>query len=193
MEPLLNLETYYYHIPTGISPKLANFMKEECLPLEKNLTRGEVFFGEEQKESSRRKCNVGWIPTSHWIGGIMTSLVKQANDEFFHYDLTKWTDKIQYTVYDSKGSHYGWHTDRRGSESGISKDIRKLSISLLLSNPSEYEGGELQLHGLNYLETLKPEFGQAIIFPANCPHRVRPIKSGVRRSLVGWFGGPRWK
>ena len=71
---------------------------------------------------------------------------------------------------------------------------RKLSISLLLSEPDEYEGGELQFsyyhknHG-----TVKPPAGTGIIFPAWLPHRVKPVKSGIRRSLVGWMDGPLFK
>ena len=73
--------------------------------------------------------------------------------------------------------------------------IRKLSISLILSDPSEYEGGEFQIMhmGDKKMTTMKPPMGTAIIFSSTTRHRVRPIKSGKRISLVGWYGGPPFR
>ena len=107
--------------------------------------------------------------------------------------MDKWADQIQYTLYEGEGSHYAWHQDTALS-SFDPQICRKLSISLLLSDPSEYEGGELQLlYSDKRVVTLKPELGGAVIFPSSVRHRVRKIKSGRRESLVGWYGGPLWK
>ena len=71
---------------------------------------------------------------------------------------------------------------------------RKLSISLLLSDPDEYEGGELEFryYDKNYA-FVKPDAGTGVIFPSWLPHRVHPVKSGIRRSLVAWMDGPLFK
>ena len=67
--------------------------------------------------------------------------------------------------------------------------VRKISMTLLLSDPSEFKGGELQfMDKTKEIKDLKQ--GQAIFFASFLRHRVAPVKKGVRRSLVMWFGGP---
>jgi len=124
----------------------------------------------------------------------MSHYIQEANRNYFQFDLTQWSDQIQYTEYNGKGTHYKWHAD--SAHSSLSPMlVRKLSISLLLSPPDDYEGGEFQLLSSDSKEmkTFKPEMGQAIIFPSYLTHRVRPLKSGHRVSLVGWFGGPPFR
>jgi len=115
----------------------------------------------------------------------------------------------QYTQY-GPGGHYDWHPDsfadpmpEDDENAGL---IRKLSFTLLLSDPTEYEGGELliedhQRSGPNEIwhritnMSLVPEYtqkGTMVVFPSHLWHRVMPVKRGVRRSLVGWFMGPPW-
>ena len=67
--------------------------------------------------------------------------------------------------------------------------------ALILLNPSEYEGGEFQLMfgGDTHMHTMKPPIGTAIIFPATSRHRLRPLRSGKRTSLVAWMGGPPFR
>ena len=115
----------------------------------------------------------------------------------------------QYTRY-GPGGHYAWHPDAHreieGPDSEFPGLIRKLSFTLLLSDPDEYEGGELliedhQASGPDEIwfritnMSLVPEYntkGTMIVFPSHLWHQVKPIKRGLRRSLVGWFMGPPW-
>ena len=69
--------------------------------------------------------------------------------------------------------------------------VRKLSMTLLLNNPSEFEGGELQIAGTNNTKLMKQ--GHATIFASFLQHQVTPVTKGVRRSLVMWFGGEPFK
>jgi PKHD-type hydroxylase len=70
---------------------------------------------------------------------------------------------------------------------------RKLSISLMLSDPSEYTGGDFEIMtGKSPTQVLQPK-GRAIAFPSYMMHRVTPIITGVRRSLVVWVLGPKFK
>tara|TARA_B100002019_G_C20988945_1_gene459575 strand:+ start:66 stop:650 length:585 start_codon:yes stop_codon:yes gene_type:complete len=188
----------FYSIPTKIDRDVAELMIKKCETL--SLQQSEVFDGVTDKDSplnvhykTRQSLN-GWIPTDHWISGIMKHLIEVANTELFHYDISAWSDQIQYTLYDQVNSHYTWHHDI--CESSFRSDfVRKLSISLLLSDPDDYEGGEFQLMllGKEKMITFKPALGTAIIFPSTAKHRVRPIKSGKRISLVGWYGGPPFR
>lgn len=182
----------FYYIPTKIDEELVKIIKSQLLDYEQEDSRIHLD-GKQKIDEDRRKSKVAWVATDSWIAGIMHNLINCANQDFYHFDLTKWADKIQYTVYEDKNSHYSWHQDSALSQFD-EKTCRKLSISLLLSDPDEYEGGELQLlYSGNKVVTFKPELGSAVIFPSSITHRVRKVKSGKRESLVGWYGGPFWK
>lgn len=156
-----------------------------------------------------------WIPTSHWISGFIWSYVEIANKYNFLYDLTGIDgESLQYTVY-NEGEYYKWHNDaglanyykpaaehNRVDPSIMANDylatkiesIRKLSFSLQLSDADEYEGGQFQLideNGKSYFAPKKK--GVLIVFDSRAPHRVRKVTKGVRKSIVGWSVGPRWK
>ena len=183
----------FYYIPTAIDKDVADIIIKKYNNLD--LTQSKVGTKSDQiidkKIRNSKNC---WIATDNWISGMMKHFVEVANNSFFNYDLTQWSDNIQYTVYDEKKSHYNWHSDivRSVFDSNL---IRKLSISLILSDPSEYEGGEFQIMhmGDKKMTTMKPPMGTAIIFSSTTRHRVRPIKSGKRVSLVGWYGGPPFR
>ena len=72
--------------------------------------------------------------------------------------------------------------------------ISRVSFSLQLSSPDDYEGGNLQLmddSGRSYIAPRNR--GAIIMFDARTRHRVQKVKSGERKSLVGWICGPRWR
>ena len=178
----------YYYIPTAIDKDVVEVILNQYKKI--SLDQSTIFDNEIHLPIRNSKhC---WIATDNWISGMMKHFVEVANNDFFNYDLTQWSNKIQYTVYDEKNSQYTWHSDILKSNSNI---IRKLSISLVLSDSTEYEGGEFQIMHLGEKDmlTMKPPIGTAIIFPSTTRHRVRPIKSGKRISLVGWYGGPPFR
>lgn len=160
-----------------------------------------------------RKSKNSWISTNHWIGGFIWHYIKRANDENFLYDIKNIDgETIQYTEY-YPGNFYTWHTDggielefkpqkvvssfERNVDDFIDKNIeyvRKLSFSLQLSDPDEYTGGDLQFMTNDRQTFFAPkQKGSIVIFDSRVPHRVRKVKTGLRRSLVGWVVGPRWK
>jgi PKHD-type hydroxylase len=185
----------YYTIPTGLPDEVLDSLYKQCQGFEADMKPSTVLAtsgGSAGIDESIRISKTYWIPTDHWIANVMAYMIKEANDSLFKVDLTNWAEKIQYTVYDGKGSNYGWHHDTAMSSYQTDK-IRKLSISLLLSDPDEYEGGEFQLMLGTRMYSCKFPKGTAIVFPSTLTHRVRPLKSGIRRSLVGWYGGPSWR
>ena len=64
-------------------------------------------------------------------------------------------------------------------------------MTLLLSDPATFEGGELEI--MSKGKTAKLKQGQAIFFASWLQHRVKPVTQGERKSLVMWFGGPPFK
>lgn len=185
----------FYYIPTEID----KYMSSHIMGLieKDSLQDGKIGPNNDGLIKKIRNSKVGWISSTHWIAGMMSHYVREANEKFFNYDLTGWASDIQYTEYNQKGSHYAWHCDTGTANMELLNncETNKLSISLLLSDPDEYEGGEfqLQLCGRSDMISMKPPLGYAIIFPSTSVHRVRPIKSGKRVSLVGWYGGPNFR
>ena len=149
------------------------------------------------------------------LHGFLWHYIMRANRENFLYDL-KCIDgeSMQYTRYE-EGQFYGWHNDsglathykpvsvgNRMNGEDVAVDymnencemVRKLSFALQLSSPDDYEGGNVQLldeTGKSYITPRKR--GTIVLFDSRTQHRVLKVKKGVRKSIVGWVVGPRWK
>ena len=144
-----------------------------------------------------RKSKHCWIPTTHWIGGFTWHYVMKVNRENFLYDISHIHDEtIQYTSY-KEGNFYDWHTDQDISDiNEPDQYVRKLSFTLQLSNEDEYTGGNLEFADFDDGKvkfTVPKSRGTMIVFDSRTPHRVCPIESGIRKSLVGWAVGKRWR
>ena len=98
-------------------------------------------------------------------------------------------EPIQYTEYYSSGGHYDWHTDVGSG----ALSHRKVSITVQLSKPDEYEGGNLELLRGEYNEVAPRGLGTVVIFPSYMLHRVTEITKGTRKSLVLWVGGSHYR
>lgn len=149
-----------------------------------------------------------WMEEAHWITGLCWHYIMMANRENFLYDIDRVEGgTLQYTSYEP-GEYYHWHVDADILSSRVPnltnpdvefvqsniENIRKLSIIVQLSDPEEYSGGEVQLQYSDRSTGFIPkQKGTVIVFDSRTLHRVKKIKSGRRKSLVGWVTGPRWK
>lgn len=124
----------------------------------------------------------GWI--FQRIGACMINL----NNQFFGFDLNGLNEGIQFTKYSAPDGHYDTHVDR-----AYNTAPRKLSLSVQLSNPDSYSGGDLEISVGNSIDKVSRERGAAIVFPSFMPHRVTPISEGTRYSLVAWASGKPFK
>ena len=161
----------------------------------------------------KRNSQNAWIPTQHWVGGFMWHYIMRANRENFLYDLRNIdAESMQYTRY-GEGMFYDWHNDSglathykpvsvgnrsKGRQEDFVNEnlelVRKLSFALQLSSPDDYEGGNVVLldeAGEKYI--VPRQRGTMVLFDSRTQHRVNKVKSGVRKSIVGWVVGPRWK
>ena len=148
-------------------------------------------------KDSIRKSQHCWIPSTHWIGGFLWYYIRRANKDNFLYDISDIeNDLIQYTQY-NKGDFYNWHTDMDiGDINEPDQLVRKLSFTLQLTNEDEYTGGNLEFADFDdssYRFLVPKSRGTVIVFDSRTPHRVTPIESGIRKSLVGWVVGKRWR
>lgn len=141
--------------------------------------------------SEYRKSEIAWLsenPETYWIHEKIANYAKIANKEMWNFDIWGYQDLLQFTKYYGNGGHYDWHVDLGP---GISN--RKLSCVLQLSAPEEYEGGTLQMNpGGNIIEVPKG-LGTLCFFPSFLLHRVTPLSSGTRKSLVTWLCGANFR
>ena len=169
-------------------------------------------YGDALNKDKRNSKNA-WVPTSHWTAGLVWHYVQRANRENFLYDIRNVDgENMQFTQY-GVGEFYGWHNDAglpshykpvsvgnhgQGRQHDFVNEnielVRKLSFIVQLSDADEYEGGNVQLLS----EDGKPYFiprkkGTVIVFDSRTSHRVLKVTKGLRKSLVGWVVGPRWK
>ena len=151
-----------------------------------------------------RNSNVTWLD-DRWIYDAVQPFVHAANKNAewnFQWD---WSEACQFTRY-SKGQFYDWHCDswdRPYVEEGPTKGkIRKLSVTVSLSDPKDYSGGELEFDYRNKNPKEKTRFvkcneisprGSIVVFPSFLWHRVCPVTRGTRYSLVMWNLGLPFK
>jgi PKHD-type hydroxylase len=178
---------------TDLPEKVVNIIQEDLSENFDDRMMDSRIEGPDFNKEKRNSKNA-WIPTSHWISGFIWHYVMKANKENFLYDLTSIDgEAIQYTQYE-KGQFYTWHNDAGLSCMHSDNTIRKLSFVLQLSDPDDYEGGNLQLLDESGASYIAPrQRGTMILFDSRTQHRVLKITKGCRKSLVGWTIGPRWK
>lgn len=141
--------------------------------------------------SEIRRSQVAWLantPDTKWIFERLADVVSKVNMQHFRFDLTGFGEQLQLTNYDqSENGMYGWHQDYNATMS------RKLSMAIQLTDPSEYEGGNLQVMTSGQPENVRKQRGLIAVFPAYTLHQVTPVTQGSRQSLVAWVSGPPFK
>ena len=204
----MSMDSLWYF--TQMPPELITLVEKDLQQFDSNLKTAQTASGVDLR---KRDSQTTWINSSHWVAGLCFHYVLLANRENFLYDIDGWDgETMQYTAYES-GEYYGWHQDTSiGSMGAVprnennlidhrenflmkgSEKVRKLSFIMQLSNPDEYSGGEVELKrdtGKTYF--LPKERGTMIIFDSRVLHQANEVHSGLRKSLVGWVSGPRWK
>ena len=143
-----------------------------------------------EDDKKRRDSTISWIPFNKMqpMYDDLIHLIQKINRNHFGFNNLQITEEAQVSEY-SKGQFYDWHTDST-IDMDIEPPVRKLSMTLLLNDPSEFEGGNLEIAGKK-MSRMKQ--GYAAIFASFLQHRVTPVTKGVRKSLVVWFGGEPFK
>lgn len=142
-----------------------------------------------------RRSKVTWFQNNSetgWIYDKLAYIARMANAQFFDFDLYGFSEDFQYTTYHGLDQgHYDWHIDRGVGNNGSCP--RKLSMVLLLSDPADYEGGDLQVQYGDGPTSVDRTRGTVHIFPSWVLHRVNPVLKGVRKTLVVWATGPKFR
>ena len=130
-----------------------------------------------------REVSLRWTPETEWLYGRLAGAVDRCNQEVFGFDLRDFNEELAVVDY-REGDFYDWHLDL-----GANAGSRKLSVSVALSEPDDYEGGGLTFPGLPFDRVPR---GNAIVFPSFLLHGVQPVTRGRRCALLAWIGGPRF-
>ena len=196
VEPKFNNSSWHFKIDEINSYAFWNnaFSKEECQTIiniakDKGLIKGTTF--NDEKSEGVRDSKISWLYPSDnmdWVFRRCTDIITNLNDRFFKFELHGFSEGFQFTNYEAPGGKYGRHVDR-----GLNGVIRKISISIQLTDPSEYEGGELYLYEDDKGTLMSKEQGTLVMFPSYTLHEVMPVTKGERNSLVSWITGPAFK
>ena len=201
---------YFTDLPADIVNIIERDVSEKF-----DMNMGESRLDGNTVNKDKRNSYNAWIPTTHWVGGFLWHYVQRANRENFLYDLRCIdAESMQYTRY-AEGQYYTWHNDSglavhyKPVSNGDHKEtdkkhqdfinenaelVRKLSFTLQLSDPDDYEGGNVQLLDETGESYIAPrQRGCIILFDSRTQHRVLKVTKGTRKSIVGWVVGPRWK
>jgi PKHD-type hydroxylase len=142
-----------------------------------------------------RSTKISWVNLTHEnkeIWDVFSKVIAEVNSRYFHFDLTGFYEPMQLSIYTAQDNgHYDWHIDMFMGNKSVP---RKLSMVLMLSDPAEFEGGDLLLKSdsdkYSKLEMIK---GRAWFFPSYMLHKVTPVTKGIRKTIVLWVGGPQFK
>ena len=192
----------FYLFPRAVKPSICNQIVTDC---KQNILKSASVLNFDKKgrdDPSIRKTSVDFITDKdNKINELAWYFLREANKIQFNYDLT-FFQAIQFAEY-KDGGFYEYHQDASGIDSN--NEGRKLSLSLILSDPNTFEGGELQFYnggrpledngelvGEQVQQDIQAQ-GTVVVFDSRTWHRVTPVTSGVRHSVVCWTVGPNFK
>jgi PKHD-type hydroxylase len=143
-------------------------------------------------DNGYRRSEVNWLHKDSecsWVFEKLAHVVSSLNASYYRFDLTGFGEPLQLTNYhEGDQGAYKFHQDLNSG--GIS---RKLSLVLQLSDPAEYEGGNLEILLGKDPITMSKSRGLILVFPSWTLHQVTPVVRGSRQTLVSWITGPPFK
>jgi PKHD-type hydroxylase len=210
----VNLTNYYWYFASALSTEVCDKIIKEgtakkpqvgtihTIDTSRNMEKDPLSKQEVQTLTQKRDSEVVFF-SKRWVYDTIQPYVRIANKKAgwnFEWD---WSEAAQFTIY-TKGMHYNWHVDSLPEpyteEGPLQGKIRKLTSVVVLSDPSEYKGGELEFQ----FQTEDPQFnkqrqirvakevapkGSIIVFPSFVWHRVKPVTKGVRYTMPTWHCG----
>lgn len=175
----------------GFTEQELNWLQERAMKADQQGQIGGNAQGEELAKI--RRSQVSWMDKTQetaWVFNKLGHIASALNAQYYRFDLTGFGENLQLTNYDqSQQGMYGWHVDYGGKIN----PSRKLSLVLQLTDPSQYEGGNLQVATGGEPQNVRKQRGLVAAFPSYVLHQVTPVTSGSRQSLVAWISGPAFR
>jgi len=200
----MNLKYKYWYFKEVLSPKVCDDIIKYGKSFQDELAKIGGHNGDTAQVSiknlkKKRNSNIVWL-NDYWIYHHIHPYIHMANKNAgwnFDWDFS---ESCQFTKY-SKKQFYGWHRDswevpyHAPNDPQRHNKIRKLSVTVSLSDPATYKGGNLEFN-LNEEDLSKQKNkivckesrprGSIVVFPSFTLHRVQPVTKGNRYSLVIW-------
>ena len=197
----------FYVFPRTISKKECEKLLDYCIKNTELKEASVLNKGESDADDVRtgrtdpsiRKTDVAFVEPDgnedNRVNELAWDFLNEANTRQFNYEIESY-QLVQFARY-RDGGHYGWHRDVNETAITPNGEMRKLSLTLCLTDPKEYEGGELQFfNGERPIEQRIindiQDQGSVIVFDSRDWHRVTPVTKGTRYSLVCWSVGPNF-
>ena len=206
----MNISNYYWYFKSALTPKFCDDVIKHALSKKETIAKtggfdngGELTGSQIKNMKHKRNSDLVWVDDT-WIYKEIHPYVHMANKNAgwnFQWDRS---ESCQFTKY-KHNQYYDWHCDswhkpdeRKDPKHPEHGKIRKLSMTCQLTDGSEYTGGELEFDFRNYDPHMRDEDkhlrrakeilpkGSIIVFPSFVWHRVKPVTSGTRYSLVVW-------
>ena len=207
------LNNYYWYFKSVIPPRGCDLIikhgketkERELKALTGGLSHDKKLSKKQIKDlKKKRDSNIVWL-NDEWIYKEILPYVRTANvNSGWNFDWD-WSESCQFTIY-RKGQFYDWHCDSWNKpyeqEGPMKGKVRKLSVTVTLTDPKEYTGGELEFDFRNTDPDKKRNIkkcteilpkGSLVVFPSFVWHRVKPVTKGERNSLVIWNLGYPFK
>jgi len=163
---------------------------EECESIIAEFKDSDFIEGKVNSGLQDARCtSIHWVDPRYLLNRAIQHFMLEANTELFNYAMET-SETLQFGKYEV-GGKYDWHQD----VSSVNEEKhRKLSTTVQLSNPDDYEGGDFQFfNGEQEPDDLKiRKQGSVIVFDSRDWHRLTPVTKGVRYSLVLWSLGRRF-
>ena len=208
----MNISNYYWYFKSAIPPKICDDIIKYGLTQAETMARtggyGDKELTKDQVRDMKRKRNsdLVWLNDT-WIYKELHPYIHEANKAAgWNYEWDR-SESCQFTKY-KLNQYYDWHCDsweepyKDESKKNIFGKIRKLSVTCSLSDPNDYEGGDLEFDFRQNDPKIKQqprvckeirEQGSIVVFPSFVWHRVKPVTEGTRYSLVIWNLGLPFK
>ena len=212
----MNLENYYWYFKSALPSKFCDEVIKYSLYQQDMLAKTGGFDGVEnlnkdqlKQLKNKRNSSVVWL-NDNWVYKEILPFIKIANKNAGWNFKVNYSETCQFTKY-KLNQYYDWHCDswdkpyKKKEGDPDNGKIRKLSMTCQLTDGSEYKGGELEFDFRNYDPHMRDEAkhlrrakeilpkGSIIVFPSFVWHRVKPVTSGTRYSLVVWHLGKPFK
>lgn len=176
-----------------------NFLsKKECddiIEHGKNLNLKDALINHDKElgvlDTTIRESKIAWItpnPDTEFLYRRLIDVIQDGNSQYFNFDIHALDETIQFTEYNAPSGKYDMHIDKH-----FLGKVRKLSVIIQLTDPSEYEGGDVEIIYKKDPDIMPKSRGGMILFPSYMVHRVSPVTSGTRHSLVCWVSGKPFK
>ena len=205
----MNLTNYYWYFKSAIPERICDdivkygHQLQHQLALTGGLDHDPKKLNQKQIKDlkTKRDSNIVWM-NDRWIYKEIQPYIHTANANAgwnFQWDFS---ENCQFTKY-QKGQYYDWHCDscdkpyfrQDNPQDPTNGKIRKLSVTVTLSDPKDYKGGELEFdfrqndpdkkRQIRKCKEILPK-GSLVVFPSFVWHRVCPVTRGERNSLVIW-------